>query len=246
MKLVSRKEWDARSPRHRNKRGMNAVSTYHWNGPTLTIRGKKTWGHEYCASMVRATQNFHMDQRGWSDIAYNFVICQHGYVFEGRGINYINGANGTNNGNRTSHAIMSLSGPGNPFPVAEKVAFRECLSHIANHTSAPDNRAIGHRDHKSTECPGDARFNWVHAGMPGTEHLKQEVDDIVFFHSHKERVEFVEKSYLRIAGREVESEETLNMWVWFIAHSPAAALDLITALQNESRVVITRRVEQLT
>lgn len=165
MRLIKRSEWGARSPRHVNHGNLSAKSTGHWNGPKVTIGGKTSWDHAKCPSLVRGIQNFHMDSRGWSDIAYNFVICPHGAVFEGRGLNVINGANGTNSGNRTSHACMWLSGEGNPFTNAEKSAFRELVSYIDNKTAAP-NQAIGHRDHKSTECPGDERYRWIHSVMP--------------------------------------------------------------------------------
>jgi hypothetical protein len=106
-----------------------------------------------------------MDSRDWSDIAYNFLVCPHGYIFEGRGLNVINGANGTNTANQNSHAICMLAGEGNDFPDVEKQAFRECVRYISAHTKAPD-QCVGHRDHKSTACPGDVRYNWIHQGMP--------------------------------------------------------------------------------
>lgn len=165
MKLVTRASWGARKPEHRTTATLNDESTCHWNGPTITVGGKTTWDHSRCAGLVRGIQNFHMDSRGWSDIAYNFVECPHGYTFEGRGLNVINGANGTNTGNRTSHAICCLGGEGNSFSEKEKVGFKGCVKYIADHTLAPD-KAQGHRDHKSTACPGDARYKWVHAGMP--------------------------------------------------------------------------------
>jgi hypothetical protein len=106
-----------------------------------------------------------MDGQGWSDIAYNFLECPHGYTFEGRGINVINGANGTNSGNRSSHAICCLAGEGNPFSNAEKIGFRDCVHHISEKAPAPKT-CKGHRDHKATACPGDVRYKWVHDGMP--------------------------------------------------------------------------------
>lgn len=165
LKLVPRSQWGARPPRYRNVGNLDNESTCHWNGPTITVKGRKVWDHSYCAGLVRGIQNFHMDGRGWSDIAYNFVECPHGYTFEGRGINIINGANGTNFGNRTSHAICCLAGEGNGFPEAEKVGFKACVRHISEKSNAP-NKCKGHRDHKATACPGDVRYRWVHAGMP--------------------------------------------------------------------------------
>jgi hypothetical protein len=164
MNIVTRSAWGARAPKYINRGHLKEKSTGHWNGPTVTIGGKLEWNHDRCAGLVRGIQNFHMDSRGWADIAYNFVICPHGTIYEGRGLNIYNGANGTNSGNRSSHAIMWLSGQNNPFTEAERVAFRNCVKYIADSTNAP-NAAIGHRDHKSTECPGDARYNWIRQGM---------------------------------------------------------------------------------
>lgn len=165
MKFIPRRQWGARAPDYRYKGNLNTKSTAHWNGPKITIGGRTIWDHSKCASIVRGIQNFHMDTRNWSDIAYNFIECPHGYTFEGRGLNVINGANGTNTGNRTSHAIMCLAGEDNPFPEEEKVGFRECVMYIANKTGAPEG-CRGHRDHKATTCPGNARYKWVHEGMP--------------------------------------------------------------------------------
>lgn len=166
MKLVTRAECGLRPPRARTSAPLSAEDTCHWNGPKITVAGKLIWDHSRCAGLIRGIQNFHMDDRKWNDIAYNFIECPHGYTFEGRGLNIINGANGTTSGNRSSHAIMCLAGQTNPFPEKEKIGFRECVSYIAKHTLAPDGRCKGHRDHKLTECPGDERYHWVRRGMP--------------------------------------------------------------------------------
>lgn len=165
MIIVSRKESGLRAPRYVNRGTLSERSTVHWNGPTITLFGSTVWEHRYCSSLVRGIQNFHMDGRGWSDIAYNFLVCPHSYVFEGRGLNIINGANGTNTGNRSSHAICVLAGENNPFPEAEKMAIKDCVNYIAN-KALTSTGAIGHRDHKATACPGNSRYTWIHQGMP--------------------------------------------------------------------------------
>lgn len=165
MNIVSRSAWGARAPKYINRGHLKEKSTGHWNGPTVTVGGKLEWNHDHCAGLVRGIQNFHMDSRGWADIAYNFVICPHEVIFEGRGLNVQNGANGTNSGNKTSHAIMWLSGEDNPFSEFQKAAFRQCVKYIGDNTQAPD-ACVGHRDHKATACPGDARYRWIKAGMP--------------------------------------------------------------------------------
>lgn len=175
MKIIPRSEWKARAPKWRNEGNLDDPSTGHWNGPTIVLSGKKTWDHSKCGSILRGIQNFHMDFQNWSDIAYNFAVCPHRYIFELRGLDVINGANGTNDGNRSSHAIFFFAGEGNPFTEEEKAGFRECVRYISERTSAPD-AAIGHRDHKPTTCPGDARYNWIHDGMPVKSKQKTNVE----------------------------------------------------------------------
>ncbi|KAL3863958.1 hypothetical protein ACJMK2_005696 [Sinanodonta woodiana] len=45
--------------------------------------------HTSCCQELKTIQNFHMDDRGWDDIAYNFVIGKNGYVYEARGWNRV-------------------------------------------------------------------------------------------------------------------------------------------------------------
>ena len=163
--IISRAEWGARSPRAVIKANMADASTGHWNGPTVVVAGKSKWNHSACPSLLRGIQNFHMNTRGWLDIAYNFAVCPHRKIFELRGLNVANGANGTNSGNKSSHAILFIAGEGNEFTDEERAAFVECVNHIAAETDAPA-RAMGHRDHKSTACPGDVSYDWISRGMP--------------------------------------------------------------------------------
>lgn len=178
MKLITRTEWGARAPTRRTKAPMRGLCTGHWNGPRVTVGGQVTWDHSRCAALVRGIQSFHMNGRGWADIAYNFVVCIHGYIFEGRGIDVINAANGTNAANRNSHAVMWLTGQGNPFHEEEKLGFRFCLQHVSKSVPVSPTNALGHRDYRPTECPGNERYGWIHSGMPVTTELPQPEPDI--------------------------------------------------------------------
>lgn len=64
--------------------------------------------HERCAGRVRGAQNYHMDEKGWADIAYNWLVCKHGYVFVGRGWGVRSAAQGTDDGNDQFHAVCFL------------------------------------------------------------------------------------------------------------------------------------------
>lgn len=228
VKLVTREQWGARKPKSRITFTPDKPCTGHWNGPTVTVKGQKTWGHEYCSAIVRGIQNFHMDGRNWADIAYNWLVCPHGYVYEGRGLRFRNGANGTYSGNKSSPAICFLAGEGNGFTEAEKTGFVECTAYVAQHSSAPEG-GMGHRDHKATACPGDVRYNWIRSGMPVQATASQE--DFFVFESHDSRVKFVWKSYQTIAGRN-PGESEVNFWVYLIALNTRHALDLILDLHG--------------
>lgn len=230
MRLVTREQWGARPPKGRSPFFPTQACTGHWNGPTLTVRGNTQWDHNFCAPVVRGIQNFHMDGRNWSDIAYNWVECPHGYTFEGRGLKYQNGANGTNAGNKSSPAIMYLGGERNPFTDEAKIGFHQCTIYVADNSSAKHG-AIGHRDHKATACPGDAIYNWIKQGMP-VKYTDFKKDNEMSFESHDERVQFVKKSYRNIAKRE-PSQDEVNFWVYLIALNPVNSLNLIVDLSAE-------------
>lgn len=229
MRLVTREQWGARSPRQRTPFYPTRPTTGHWNGPKITVRGNSQWDHAFCSPLVRGIQNFHMDGQGWSDIAYNWVECPHGYIFEGRGLKYQNGANGTNLGNKTSPALMYLGGQGNPFTEEAKSAFHEATKYISDHSSAEPG-AIGHRDHKNTACPGDEIYNWIKLGMP-VKYVRDEEEEMNF-ESHEARVKFVKNSYRKVAQRE-PSQGEVDFWVYMIALNPIHALDLIVDLHGE-------------
>lgn len=114
--------------------------------------------HGACAAQVEGIRRYHLST-GYRDIAYGWLVCQHGGVFEGLGWGP-NAANGSNELNRDYHSICWL---GDQFtePSAEALA---AISGLLD--SGPNARDIvrGHRDVHQTACPGDALHAWVAAG----------------------------------------------------------------------------------
>lgn len=41
-----------------------------------------------CGARVKSVQNWHQINQGWSDIAYSYVVCPHGNIYEGRGMSW--------------------------------------------------------------------------------------------------------------------------------------------------------------
>lgn len=81
MRLLEREDWLARqptrSPRPVSLERVQGMVLHH-NGPEMNWASKPS-------VLVRSIQNYHMGVRGWSDIAYSFVVAQDGTVFQGRG-----------------------------------------------------------------------------------------------------------------------------------------------------------------
>lgn len=152
MNLITRAQWGARAPRAQPPEDFTG-GTAHWEGPHMG-----TFPHASCPAKVRGIQAFHMDARGWSDIAYNAVVCPHGYVFEGRGQGVRSAANGTNVGNDSDAAACYLGGEGDPFTPEGAQAMADAL-----HWLSPGGLRHAHRDWKPTACPGDTITAWVHS-----------------------------------------------------------------------------------
>jgi hypothetical protein len=113
--------------------------------------------HRNCAARVRGMQRFHMETRGWLDIAYNHVFCRHGYVFIGRGFGVRSAANGTNESNDHYFAICFLGddskGRADVTPEARRAL--EQLIHEYRRRYPRAREVRPHSDFVATACPGD-------------------------------------------------------------------------------------------
>lgn len=106
MIIVGRKQWGAAEPLEPLARWtLNQPTAYaiHWEGS-----GGHT-DHSLCALEVKAIQRYHQSH-GYDDIAYNWLICLHGVIYEGRPAQHFQSA-AQNNGNRTHIAVCFMWGP---------------------------------------------------------------------------------------------------------------------------------------
>ena len=152
---LTRGEWGARKPRRRG----GLVSTTNGTFMHHTVTGTAP-----SASIWRGVQNYHMDGRGWNDIAYSFgVDVVTGQILEGRGLGVAGGH--TRNFNSTSHAITWIANTDNvdPSPQAKR-AWLAVLRTIEAHYGQGPRR--GHRDVAKTGCPGRHGYDWLRAGFP--------------------------------------------------------------------------------
>jgi hypothetical protein len=159
MRLVTRAGWRARPPKGVNRLRPTKGVAIHYSA----TNADEQENHRNCAARVRAIQNHHMDTNGWLDIAYSFLVCKHGSVFEGRGAHARTAANGTNAGNSGYLAVCFLgddtkgrddvTDPGREALVSARRHLLEIHAHARE--------TVGHRDLTATECPGDQLYAYI-------------------------------------------------------------------------------------
>lgn len=147
--IVSRSDWGARPPKHRNYIDTPSAELWlHHTAGALDQNGNGVWWDD-----CQGIQRYHMDGRGWSDIAYSFLVGG-GQVFEGRGVGVAGGH--TKGHNTVSHAICLI---GNYETMQPTQADLDAIAALMRHgrTSGWWGELTGpHRDASgaSTSCCG--------------------------------------------------------------------------------------------
>ncbi len=137
-------------------------------------------------ALVQSIWRFHVLERGWSDIGYNYLIDPNGMIYEGRaGGDGVVGAHfsGVNAG---TMAVALLGDFTDEPPTAEALnSLKEILAWKCDQCGLdPEGRSLheasqlvlntisGHRDGpKPTECPGEALYSLLPAIRAGVKNL---------------------------------------------------------------------------
>lgn len=131
-------------------------------------------GWSECASNVKSTQAYHMYTRGWCDIGYNYLICVHGQIWEGRdgGDDVIGAHDGYNCGSMGVSYMGYFHAPYNQTLNAAMLAALGELGAWKCDQQGIDpwgsawysgyggtmRTVYGHRDVGQTTCPGDLAY----------------------------------------------------------------------------------------
>lgn len=164
MTYFTREDWGARpskgGPGPLDIEQVEGVAL-HWPAmtkPLATVDAVK--------AALRGWQNYHMDSRGWSDIAYQEAYDQQGNAYELRGLHIQSGANGDSNVNERFGAILLVLAPGEQPSAAMVAAVREG---IARHRALFPNskRIVGHGQIREggTQCPGPITQGLIDSGV---------------------------------------------------------------------------------
>lgn len=166
MDIVSRADWGARNPKTTTALDLDQLRgmAVHYSASGADSPDD----HARCAGRVKAIQAYHMDSNGWADLAYNWLVCKHGSIFEGRGWGLRSAAQGTNPGNDHYHATCFLGadrdGRDDVLP-AGRLALHEIIAESrARYPHAWEVRP--HSDFRATACPGNELRAWLGAGLP--------------------------------------------------------------------------------
>ncbi|XP_035689900.1 peptidoglycan-recognition protein SC2-like [Branchiostoma floridae] len=161
LNMVLRDGWGARPPKYTNHMHtpISQVFIHHTTGSAC-------YDVDRCSSLIRSHQNYHMDNRGWADIGYNFLIGEDGRVYEGRGFDRQGGH--TQGYNSVAIAVSFVGDYMTRLPNQAALdaakAIIACGVQLGKVTSGY--RLQGHRDVGSTSCPGDTLYShirsWAH------------------------------------------------------------------------------------
>lgn len=165
MKLVTRAQlgWPASAaPAQASTKGVKV----HYEGSPVST--KLLTDHAACIAEWKAIRASHLANKAenYSDIAYNYGACPHGFLLEGRGIGKRTGANGNQTLNIAHYAIVGLVGSeGLTEPTDAMLgAIRDGIELLRANGAGTEIK--GHRDGYATACPGTALYAWVQKGAP--------------------------------------------------------------------------------
>lgn len=174
--IDSTDEWGARPPR-----GGNPVV---WGSPTRLIvhhtvsENTADFSRAQAHAHARWVQDLHMDDNGWRDSGYNFIVSRGGWITEGctgslaaiqDGSYFIQGIHTA--GQNTQAVGISCEGAyhdGAEPPAAQWEVLVTMCAYAAEQYGVPSQEIYGHMDFGDTLCPGI-----IHDMLP---RLREEVD----------------------------------------------------------------------
>jgi hypothetical protein len=159
---VRRSDWGAKLPASRPTvllaSRVDAI-VYHY---TAAGSDERT-DHTECAGRVRGIQRFHQETRGWNDIAYNYLTCKHGYIYEGRGLEHKSAATGVHNSHTLAVCFLGDDTlDRDDVTPAGRAAIVEITRWIRQRRPAVAGYK-GHRDYMPTTCPGNELYAYIHS-----------------------------------------------------------------------------------
>lgn len=140
---------------------------FHWPGMAKPINAVGAAGMARVCSALRGWQSYHMDVRGWSDIAYQVAIDQEGRAYTLRGVNIQSGANGNETVNETYGAVLLVLAPGEQPSGRMAATAKLVQADFKSRFPMVPNRPTKHKSVRpaGTDCPGPLAIKAIDSGM---------------------------------------------------------------------------------
>jgi hypothetical protein len=129
----------------------------HYNG-----RATHIVTHDQCVDYWQRIRIDHTEKNGWVDIGYSFGSCRHGEIFEGRGLNFYQAAQGTSDGNSLYYSVSLMIGRGEVPTTLQILAVQNLRTHLMSRGLGSAVR--GHHEFYDTDCPGQVIINMIKRG----------------------------------------------------------------------------------
>ncbi len=151
---ISRSGWGARNRTCSSRHTPQRLTIHHTDTPNNDSLSM--------AARVRQIQAYHVDNRGWCDIGYHFLVGQDGRVYQGRYENRVGahaaGANTNNVGISFIGTFNSRAPSGDMMAAGARImrALADTYGITLDRTRVKGHREVGSSD---TDCPGTQLFN---------------------------------------------------------------------------------------
>ena len=157
MDIIRRDSWGAKPNKTKfSKLGDIKGLVIHWSAYPKAV------GNQAEMDQCKTIQRLHQEDRGWNDVAYNFLVGDTGQIYEGRGFGNRSAAQGGNNReeinyNNKHYVAVCWLGGAEPTdkPSDKAIKSIEWLHEQVGGELRP------HSSFKQTACPGDAWRQWI-------------------------------------------------------------------------------------
>jgi N-acetylmuramoyl-L-alanine amidase len=157
VNVITRDMWGAKPNKTPfSKLGEIKGLVVHWSAYPIAV------GNQAEIEQVKKIQALHQNDRGWNDIAYNFLVGDTGQIYEGRGWGNRSAAQGGNsrqeiNYNNKHYVAVCWLGGINPTDKPSDKAI-ESVKWLYSQVKG---ELRPHSSFKQTACPGDAWRQWI-------------------------------------------------------------------------------------
>jgi hypothetical protein len=161
VRIYSRDEWDARSPRSMaTNTELREAFLHHSDHARAEVLDHM----EEQIAVMKGMQNYHMDVKGWSDIGYHFVVFQvYGNlpvvrIFRARETKFVPAAQEGHNTGTVAICTVGNFQNDDAIKADTITAIALLLRYIDDNHGGSLKTVGGHRDVVGTSCPGNTLY----------------------------------------------------------------------------------------